>query len=122
MGKNTYFYKILSITISTFFAGLAGSLFVHYIKFVDPTIFDVEFFVLILSMLILASIHGSIAGVLTLGILVEFIRFIDRIPFLSIIFEQHPELIGASRTMIYSLIVIYILIFRPKGIFGRVEV
>lgn len=125
LGKNTYFYKILSITISTFFAGLAGSLFVHYIKFVDPTIFDVEFFVLILSMLIaggLASIHGSIAGVLTLGILVEFIRFIDRIPFLSIIFEQHPELIGASRTMVYSLIVIYILIFRPKGIFGKVEV
>lgn len=125
LGKNTYFYKVLSITISTFFAGLAGSLFVHYIKFIDPTIFDVEFFVLILSMLIaggLASIHGSLAGVFTLGILVEFIRFIDRIPFLSVIFAQHPELIGASRTMIYSSIVIYLLIFRPKGIFGRVEV
>ncbi|MBI1936458.1 branched-chain amino acid ABC transporter permease [Candidatus Woesearchaeota archaeon] len=125
LGKNTYFYKILSITISTFFAGLAGSLFVHYIKFVDPTIFDLEFFVLILSMLIaggLASIQGSIAGVFTLGIFVELIRFIDRVPLLSTVLAQHPELIGASRTMVYSVIVIYLLIFRPRGIFGRVEV
>ena len=74
LGKNTYAYKILSIAVSTFFAGIAGSLFVHHINFVDPTIFDLSFFVLILAMLILgglASIKGSIAGVFILVFLTK---------------------------------------------------
>src|SRR3989344_2538615 len=117
LGKNTYFYKILSITISTFFAGIAGSLFVHYINFVDPTIFDLEFFVLILSMLIaggLASISGSIIGVLLLSTINTSMSF----AFAHI----SPDLIGAFRQMLFMLILIVILIYRPKGIFGKVDV
>src|SRR3989338_9775810 len=56
LGKNTYFYKILSILISTFFAGIAGSLFVHYIQFIDPTIFDLEFFIFVISILIVGGL------------------------------------------------------------------
>ena len=115
LGKNTYFYKILSITISTFFAGIAGSFFVHYIQFVDPTIFDLGFFVLILSMLIaggLASVIGSIAGVIILSIFTEAIRFI----------VVNPDVVGAVREMAFIAIVILILIFRPKGMFGKVDV
>ena len=39
LGKNTYLNKILAISISTFFAGIAGSLFAHFINFFYPTIF-----------------------------------------------------------------------------------
>lgn len=115
LGKNTYFYKILSISISTFFAGIAGSLFVHYINFVDPTVFDLGFFVLILSMLIaggLASIAGPVFGVLALGIIGESVRFI----------VVNPEIVGAVREMLFIAIVILILIFKPRGMFGRVDV
>lgn len=125
LGKNTYLYKVLSITISTFFAGIAGSLLIHFMKVADPSLFDLEYFVLILSMLIvggLASIQGSVIGVFFIGIIVELMRFIDKLPFLSVILAEHPELIGASRTIIYSLIVVYILIFRPRGLFGKVDV
>lgn len=117
LGKNTYFYKVLSITISTFFASIAGSLFVHYINFVDPTIFDLEFFVLILSMLIaggLASVSGSIIGVLLLNTISTSMRF----AFAHI----SPDLIGAFRQMLFMAILIIILIYRPKGIFGKVDV
>ena len=117
LGKNTYFYKILSIAISTFFAGIAGSLFVHYINFVDPTIFDLEFFVLILSMLIaggLASVKGSIVGVVALSIVLDSVRFLFT--------NVSPELIGVLRQMIFMAILIVILIYRPKGIFGKVDV
>ena len=117
LGKNTYFYKILSITISTFFAGIAGSLFVHYINFVDPTIFDLEFFVLILSMLIiggLASITGSIVGAAAVGGLTAFMSFLFT--------NASPELIGALRQMLFLAILIAVMIYRPKGIFGKVDV
>ena len=115
LGKNTYFYKILSISISTFFAGIAGSLYAHFIQFVDPTIFDLGFFVLILAMLItggLASVLGSVAGVFVLTIMIDSIRFV----------VVSPELIGPVREMLFIVILLLILIFRPRGIFGRVDV
>ena len=117
LGKNTYFYKVLSITISTFFAGIAGSLFAHYIGYIDPTIFDLEFFVIILAMLIvggLASINGSIAGVFAVSILLSAIQF----AFTSI----SPELIGAMRQMLLMLILLLILIYLPRGMLGKVDV
>lgn len=115
LGKNTYFYKILSIAISTFFAGIAGSLFVHHINFVDPTIFDLSFFVLILSMFILgglASIKGSITGVFILVLLTEAVRFVS----------VSSAIIGAVREMVFAAVLIIILIFKPRGIFGKVDV
>jgi len=115
LGKNTYFYKILSMAISTFFVGIAGSLFAHHINFVDPTIFDLEFFVIILAMLIaggLASLKGSIIGVVALFTLTEAVRFV----------VVAPALVGAVREMLFAVILITILIFKPRGIFGRVDV
>ncbi|MDP3766341.1 MAG: branched-chain amino acid ABC transporter permease [Nanoarchaeota archaeon] len=115
LGKNTYFYKILSIAISTFFAGIAGSLFAHHISFVDPTIFDLSFFVLILSMFILgglASIKGSITGVFILVLLTEAVRFVS----------VSSAIIGAVREMVFAAVLIIILIFKPRGIFGKVDV
>ena len=115
LGKNTYFYKVLSIAISTFFAGIAGSLFVHHINFVDPSVFDLEFFIFVISMLIaggLASITGSIAGVFALSIVSEAMRYI----------VVSPSLIGAIREIAYVIILIIILIYKPRGIFGKVDV
>ena len=117
LGKNTYFYKVLSIAISTFFAGIAGSLFVHYINFVDPSVFDLDFFVVMLAMLIaggLASVSGSIISVVVLGLAIESMRFLFA--------NASPELIGASRQMLFMAILILILIYKPKGIFGKVDV
>src|SRR3989338_9622780 len=115
LGKNTYFYKVLSIAISTFFAGIAGSLFVHHINFIDPSVFDLEFFIFVISMLIaggLASITGSIVGVFALSIVSEAMRYI----------VVRPDLIGAVREMSYVVILILILIYKPRGIFGKVDV
>ena len=115
LGKNTYAYKVISISISTFFAGIAGSLYVHFIKLVDPTIFDLGFFVLILAMLIaggLASIIGSVVGVFVLSVLLTSLRFVI----------VSPELIGAVREMLFIVILLIILIFKPRGMFGKVDV
>ena len=115
LGKNTYFYKILSIAISTFFAGIAGSLYVHFINFVDPTIFDLESFVIVLSMLIaggLASVTGSIIGTFLMFVVIDSLRFVIVI----------PELIGPVRQILLMVILILVLIFRPKGILGKVDV
>jgi branched-chain amino acid transport system permease protein len=115
LGKNTYFYKILSVAISTFFAGIAGSLFAHHLNFIDPTLFDLELFVFILAILIsggLASIKGTIVAGFILSVLITLLRFV----------VVTPELIGPMRNMLFLVILILILIYRPRGIFGRVDV
>ena len=53
LGKNTVRYKALALTISAFFAGIAGSLYAHYITFIDPTSFSFTTLILILSMVYL---------------------------------------------------------------------
>ena len=115
LGKNTYYYKILSMAISTFFAGIAGSLFVHHINFIDPTIFDVQFFVLILTMLIaggLGSLLGSIIGVLIISVLAELMRFV----------VINPSIIGTFREMLFAIALIIILLLKPRGMLGKVDV
>ena len=102
--------------VSTTFDDKIGNYFEEgdLLDFVDPTIFDLEFFILILAMLILgglASIKGSIAGVIMLVMLTEAVRFV----------AISPAIIDAVREMVFAVVLIIILIFKPRGIFGKVE-
>ena len=112
LGKNTLRYKSLALSISAFFAGIAGSLYAHYITFIDPTSFSFPVLILLLSMVIIggtASIRGSVAGAFLLILLPEPLRFIG-LP---------SNLIGAGRQMIYAVLLLAILLRRPQGLFGE---
>lgn len=112
LGKNTLRYKSLALSISAFFAGIAGSLYAHYITFIDPTSFSFPVLILIFSMVIIggsASIRGSIVGAFLLILLPEPLRFIG-LP---------SNLIGAGRQMIYAVLLLAILLRKPQGLFGE---
>jgi len=115
LGKNTYKYKIGALVISTFFAGIAGSLFAHYITFIDPTIFSPDILILVISMLIiggLASLPGAVLGVIIVSTFSELTRWI----------VVNPTLIGPIRSMTLALIVILFLIYKPRGIWGKADI
>ncbi|MBI4171026.1 MAG: branched-chain amino acid ABC transporter permease [Candidatus Aenigmarchaeota archaeon] len=112
LGKNSSRYKSLALTISAFFAGIAGSLYAHYITFIDPTSFSFPVLILLLSMVIIggtASIRGSLVGAFLLILLPEPLRFIG-LP---------SNLVGAGRQMIYAFLLLAILLKRPGGLFGE---
>lgn len=112
LGKNTVRYKIIVLTMSAFFAGIAGSLYAHYITFIDPTSFSLPVLILLLSAVIiggLGSIRGAVAGAFLLILLPEPLRFIG-LP---------SNLVGAGRQMIYAVLVLIILLKRPQGLFGE---
>lgn len=72
LGKDTDGYKILVFMISAFFAGIAGSLYAHYITFIDPSSFTVMESILIILMVVfggMGSITGSFLGAAILIIL-----------------------------------------------------
>lgn len=114
LGKNTFRLKCQSLMISAFFAGIAGCLYAHYISFIDPSTFFLSEIITILTIVIvggLASLKGSIIATIIVVALPELLRFI----------AMPSYLVGPARLILWSFIVILILLYRPRGLFGRVD-
>jgi len=115
LGKNTSKAKSLSLMISAFFAGLAGSLYAHYITYIDPSSFTIMALIPVLCIVIiggLASLRGTFIATIIIVLLPEPLRFIG----------FPSSIIGPMRQIIYALLLIIILLYKPKGIYGKVEI
>jgi len=114
LGKNTFKIKSIALGTSAFFAGIAGSLYAHYITYIDPSSFTIMQLIPILCIVIiggLASLRGTVIATIILILLPEPLRFIG----------FPSSVIGPMRQIIYALILLIILLYRPKGFFGKVE-
>jgi len=115
LGKNTRRMKSYSLAISAFFAGLAGSLYAHYITFIDPSSFSVMQiipFLTIITIAGMASLRGTVIATFVIVLLPESLRFIG----------FPSDLVGSMRQMTYALILILFLIIQPNGLFGKAGV
>lgn len=114
LGKNTFRIKSISLMVSAFFAGIAGSLYAHYITFIDPSSFTLLQLIPVLAIVIiggLASLKGTVLATIILVLLPEPLRFIG----------FSSSVVGPARQIIYALILLLILIYRPRGFYGKVE-
>ncbi|MGB8992118.1 MAG: branched-chain amino acid ABC transporter permease [Desulfobaccales bacterium] len=105
MGINSPAYKVVIFTLAAGLAGLAGSLYAHYITFINPESFGLHTSILILAMVVLGgmgSIAGSILGAVILTILPEMLR------------QTH-----GYQDLIYGGLLMILLICRPEGVLGR---
>lgn len=112
LGINVNAFKIQAFMISSFFAGIAGSLYAHYLSVIDPNQFTIMESFLIISMVIIGgagSLRGPIIGAFIFVSLPEVLRSLE-------LTSIH---IAALRQIIYAFILLLILIYRPKGIVGR---
>ena len=114
LGKDTFVRKIEAMALSAFFAGLAGGFFAHYITFIDPSIFGLGDVIFLFSMLViggLASIKGAALGTIILFVIPEPLRFIG----------FPSSILGPMREILFALVLILIIIYKPRGIFGKVD-
>ncbi len=105
MGINTPAYKVAIFTMAAALAGLAGSLYAHYITFINPESFGLHTSILVLCMVVLGgmgSIAGAVVGALALTALPEMLRQ----------FKAYQDLI-------YGALLVGLLIWRPQGLLGR---
>ena len=101
-GINVSAVKILAFCVGAFFAGIAGSLYAHYIGYISPENFNMNVSLLILGMVIMGgmdSIQGTCAGAFLLTIAPEKFRALTDL-----------------RMVAAGLIIILMLMFRPAGI------
>jgi len=107
MSVNTRQVKLLAFVISSFFAGVAGALFAHVLQFISPRVFDIIKSTDILIMVYLGgigSLMGSILGATIYTVLLEVLR---------------P--LGMWRMVLMPLVLVLLMIYRPRGILGMRE-
>lgn len=114
LGKNTFKMKTLSLGVSAFFAGIAGSLYASYITFIDPSCFTLLQLIPILCIVILGGL-GSLKGTIIVTIAIVF--FSESIKFIGI----SPTILSPMRQIIYAIILLMVLLFKPKGLYGKIE-
>ena len=101
-GINVNFYKIVALMISAGFAGLGGALYANYQLQVGPDLFEVALAINIIVMVYvggMGSIWGAAGGAMLLVGLTESLRA----------FSEY-------RLWVYTLLLILILFFIPKGL------
>ncbi|MGG3989427.1 branched-chain amino acid ABC transporter permease [Bacillus smithii] len=107
MGINTTFYKVVAFVIGAFFAGVAGGLYSHNFYIIQPTNFGFLKSFDILIFVVLGGL-GSMSGAVISAILLTII---------STFLQDYPE----TRMVIYSLVLILMMLFRPQGLMGTKE-
>jgi branched-chain amino acid transport system permease protein len=106
-GINVFKYKMIGFVIASLIAGIAGSLYAPFIGFIKPDLasfnrsIDYLIFVVLGGM---GSMTGSILASFVLTYLQEFLRFLKD-----------------YRMLIYPLILILVMLFKPQGLLGTRE-
>ncbi|RUL54705.1 branched-chain amino acid ABC transporter permease [Lysinibacillus antri] len=108
MGINTTYYKVIAFTIGAFFAGVAGAIYSHNFFIIQPTTFNFlkSFDILIYVVLGgLGSLSGSVIAAIFLTVVSAYL-------------SNFPE----TRMIIYSLVLIIVMLYRPTGLMGTKEI
>lgn len=120
LGINTTKYKIVAFAIGAFFAGIAGGLLCHLLQIAHPTQFGFLGSILVLIMVYaggMGSISGSVIAAFVLTFLSEGLRV-----FLGNLSDLLKFPIGDQwRMVLYSLLLIFIMLFRSEGLMGMKE-
>jgi branched-chain amino acid transport system permease protein len=104
MGVNTTKYKIQAFVLAAFYAGIAGSYYAHFVKFVSPDSFYIYESFILLAMLAFGgqgNLIGPVVGAAVLIVIPEVFRFMEE-----------------YRMLIYGGILVVMMLVRRQGLLG----
>lgn len=101
-GVNSNLWKLKSLVTGCFFMGIAGAIYAHMIGFISPPNFQFSQSLLVVSIVLIGgtdNVLGVIVGTIILIILPEKLRVITE-----------------YRVMLYGILIVVTLLFRPRGL------
>ena len=107
MTVNTRQTKITAFLFGAFWAGVAGGLYAHVLRYVNPSSFGIQKLAEVLAMVYfggLNSVYGSIVGACSISLLGEMLRPLE-----------------LFKWIIIPLLLILVMIFRPTGLIAFKE-
>ena len=107
MTVNTRRTKMVAFMFAAFWAGVAGGLFAHVLRYVNPSTFGIQKLAEVLAMVYfggLNSVYGSVVGAVSLSLLGEALRPLE-----------------LFKWIVIPLLLILVMIFRPTGLIAFKE-
>ncbi len=104
MGVHTTRYKIQAFVLAAFYAGIAGSYYAHFVKFISPDSFYIYESFILLAMLAFGgqgNLIGPVVGAAVLIIIPEVFRFLQE-----------------YRMLVYGSVLIIMMLVRRQGLLG----
>jgi branched-chain amino acid transport system permease protein len=117
IGINLFRYKLSAFAISSFYAGVAGALWVAFLKVVTPDHFPFILSIQYLAMIIvggLGSILGSIFGAVFMTLVPEVLNTLSEVVKLNA--PGYEEIFVPMKEVIFGLLIVLFLIFEPRGL------
>lgn len=114
VGKDPMTFKLRAFMIGALFASIVGSLYVHHFMVFVPNNYSIMLTIFILVMVVLGGLGsniGVIAGTVVIAIVNEAPKFMG-LP---------TEFIGPANLLIFSIMIIVIMLFRPSGLLSEKE-
>jgi len=111
-GKNVLRAKVGAAALAGALAGLAGGVYGTFLSFIDPSSFDLDASILMLTMVVVGgarTLTGSIIGPFLLLALPQLLTLVE-IP---------STIAAAMRQLIYGVLLIAFMLFRPQGLAGE---
>jgi len=105
MGVDISRFKILVFVYSAVLASLAGSLYAHYLNFINPSTFDLFFSIKLLIMIALGGMY-NIWGAIIGAVLITFLNY------------EWLHYFQEYEVIVYGAILLLVTIFFPKGLVG----
>jgi branched-chain amino acid transport system permease protein len=113
MGIDTTNTKVRAFVLSSFFAGVAGSIFAHYTNYLNPSSFSFLMSINAVIMVVLGGM-GSMTGPILAAVIVTALPEVLR---------PLQEITGKDlRMVVYSLTLILLMLLRPQGLLGQREI
>jgi branched-chain amino acid transport system permease protein len=115
LGKNVQLLKVQALFVACALAAVAGALYASYTSYIDPSLASMDQSILLLSMIFvggMGNLKGPLAGAAILLLIPEVLRFMNI-----------PDAVAAEiRVMLYGLMLVLIVRFRPEGVVGDYKV
>ncbi len=111
-GKGVLRAKVSAAAMAGAFAGVAGGVYATYLSFIDPSSFDLDASILLLTMVVVGgarTLWGSIFGPFLLLALPQLLTLVAM-----------PTTYAATvRQLLYGVLLIAFALFRPQGLLGE---
>lgn len=118
LGINVMKYKVQVFALSAVYASIAGSIYAHYARVIEPGTFFIPFSVMVLIMAVLGGLRSPWGAFLGAGLIIGVRELLGEVVPVFV-----TGVTGAYELIAYGVILIIVLLFLPQGlvsIFGKV--
>jgi len=109
LGRNAIWVKVSVFGIGSGIAGIAGGLYAHYFRFLEPDQFGLLQSSAVLTMVVVGGLRtawGPVIGALVLQLMPQMITF----------FNLPPSVLGPLQGLIFTGLVLVFMFKRPQGL------